>query len=347
MNKRMLPAIQSSDGDDESEVIKQLKEKFQETTMRSEKVQVLTVLPKSWSIQKVEDEFGASNYMVRKAKDLVKKRGILSSPNLKPGHVMATETADQVRSFYECNEVSRMLPGKKDFVSVKREGKRVHVQKRLILSNLREVYQLFKEKFPTLNVGFSKFADLRPKNCVLAGASGTHAVCVCTIHQNVKLMMLGGKLADLTANDAIPLKSYDHCLAQIVCNPPQPACYLGTCCSCPGISDLKERLNSLMDDSLIDTVVYKQWISVDISTLETISQSADNFVDSLCEKLPHSFIARQQSSFQTELKSNLQPGDFWLWLTFLTIIPLCCKTQLKAFTGIIHKQPYTHLSHTT
>lgn len=137
VNKRMLPAIQSSDGDDESEVIKQLKEKFQETTMRSEKVQVLTVLPKSWSIRKVEDEFGASNYMVRKAKDLVKKRGILSSPNLKPGHVLATETADQVRSFYECDEVSRMLPGKKDFVSVKREGKRVHVQKRLILSNLR------------------------------------------------------------------------------------------------------------------------------------------------------------------------------------------------------------------
>ena len=52
-----------------------------------------------------------------------------------------------------------MLPGKKDFVSVKQEGKRVHVQKRLILSNLKEVYQLFKEKFPTESIGFSKFAD--------------------------------------------------------------------------------------------------------------------------------------------------------------------------------------------
>jgi len=292
----------------------ELKDKFEETTVRSEKVQVLTVLPKSWSIRRIEEEFGASNYMVRKAKDLVKRKGILSSPNPKPGHVLATETADHVRSFYECDEVSRMLPGKKDFVSVKQEGKRVHIQKRLVLSNLREVYQLFKEKFPTLSIGFSKFAELRPKHCVLAGASGTHAVCVCTIHQNVKLMMLGGKIADLTANDDIPLKSYDHCLAQMVCNPSQPACHLGTCGSCPGISGLKERLNSLMDDSLIDSVVYRQWVSADRSTLETISQSAEDFVDSLCEKLevllPHSFIARQQSSFQTELKCDLKPGEF-------------------------------------
>ena len=65
------------------------------------------------------------------------------------------------------------------------------------MSNLKEIYQLFKEKFPTESIGFSKFAELHPKHCVLAGASGTHAVRVCTIHQNVKLMMLGGKLLTL------------------------------------------------------------------------------------------------------------------------------------------------------
>ena len=59
VNKRMVPEIQSSNGDDESEMIRQLKEKFKETIMRSEKVQILTVLPKSWSIRKVQDEFGA------------------------------------------------------------------------------------------------------------------------------------------------------------------------------------------------------------------------------------------------------------------------------------------------
>ena len=65
----------------DSEIIEQLKENFHSSTDRSQKVQILTVLPKSWSIRKVKEEFAVSNYMVRKAKDLIKDQGILSSPN--------------------------------------------------------------------------------------------------------------------------------------------------------------------------------------------------------------------------------------------------------------------------
>ncbi len=48
-------------------------------------------------------------------------------------------------------------------------------QKRLVLGNLKEVYRAFKEND---KVGFSKFAELRPRHCILAGASVTHPVCV-------------------------------------------------------------------------------------------------------------------------------------------------------------------------
>ena len=69
-----------------------------------------------------------------------------------------------------------------------------------------------------------------------------------------------------------------------------------------------------MDDNLIDNIVYKQWISVDRCTLETVSKSADDFVETFCEKLenllPHSFIAKQQSSFQSKLKLELKLGEF-------------------------------------
>lgn len=40
-------------------------------------------------------------------------------------------------------------------------------------------------------VGFLKFASLRSQHCVLAGSSGTHTICVRSMHQNVNLMMLG------------------------------------------------------------------------------------------------------------------------------------------------------------
>ena len=293
------------ESDDESEIIKQLKEKFKITTQRSEQIQILTVLPQSWSIARIQSEFDVSNYMARKSKELVKEKGILSMPDPKPGPSLPSETIDLVHSFYQSDDISRPMPGKRDFVSVKQGEKRTHVQKRLVLSNLREVYREFKDQYPAQKVGFSKFADLRPKHCVLAGGSGTHCVCVCMIHQNVKLMMLGLKLSDLP--------TYHHCLAKILCNPPLPACYLGNCDFCPSILTLKEDLITSLDKSLIDHVTFKQWVSVDRTTLETYTKPVEEFVEMFCEKLellrPHSFIASQQAAFYSNCKSELAPGE--------------------------------------
>ena len=112
--------------------------KFETATKRSDKVLVLTVLPKSWTIRKVQEELGAYNCMVHKAKELVKENGILSTPNPKPGHTLPEETTDLVQNFYECDSVRRMIPGCKDFVSVRQAEGRVHVQKRLMLSNWKK-----------------------------------------------------------------------------------------------------------------------------------------------------------------------------------------------------------------
>ncbi len=247
--RRMLISGDESD-DDKSEILKQLKDKFKNTTQRSEQIQILTVLPRSWSVKKIQNEFGVTNYMARKSKELVKEKGALSTPDRKEGPSLPSEVINLVDGFYQSDDISRVMPGKKDFVSVRLEGKRRHFQKRLILSNLKEVYREFKDLFPAQKIGFSKFADLRPKHCVLAGGSGTHSVCVCTIHQNVKLMMIGVKLSDLP--------TYHHCLAKILCNPPLPMCYLGDCKFCPGIITLKDDLIISLDESLIDNVVFKQ-----------------------------------------------------------------------------------------
>ena len=87
-------------------------------------------------------------------------------------------------------------------------------------------------------------------------------------------MMIGGKLEELTANREVHLKHYNHCIALVICNPPLPACYLRICQYCPGISKLKDYLNEVMDDNYIDSIQYKQWVSVDRSTLETITKPA-------------------------------------------------------------------------
>ena len=234
-------------------------------------------------------------------------------PDPKPGRVLPQGTVKLVTSFYESDETSRIMPGKKDFVTVRKPDGRVQIQKRLVLCNLRELYRMFKDRNPDEAIGFSKFASLRPKHCILAGASGTHSVCVCTIHQNVKLMMIAVKLSDYTVSGNVPLETYHHCIARVICNPPLPECYLGACSVCPGIGMLKESLTTLLDDNMIDNVTYKQWITVDRSTLETISNTPEEFVEAFCCKLemliPHSFIATQQTSFYSQCKSTLKPGE--------------------------------------
>lgn len=52
-----------------------------------------------------------------------------------------------------------------------------NILKKLILCNLKEAYKHFKDKFPSMKIGFSKFAELRPKHCMFAGQSGTHCLC--------------------------------------------------------------------------------------------------------------------------------------------------------------------------
>ena len=64
---------------------------------------------------------------------------------------------------------------------------------------------------------------------------------------------------------------------------------------------------------MIENITFKQWTSVDRSSLETITMSADEFTELFSEKLevlcPHSFIATQQSRFFSECKSSLKPGE--------------------------------------
>ena len=93
------------------------------------------------------------------------------------------------------------------------------------------------------------------------------------------------------------LSTYHHCLAKTLCNPPHPRCYLVECNICPGIEILREELLTFFDETDVEQIVYKQWVSTDRSTLETFCSPYEDFVDAFCEKVgllqPHSFIASQ------------------------------------------------------
>ncbi|KAJ8017733.1 hypothetical protein HOLleu_44652 [Holothuria leucospilota] len=196
-----------------------------------------------------------------------------------------------------------MCPGIKETVTVRdRNGDSVKHQKRLVLSNLKELYAAWNEAHPDKKVGFSTFATLRPKWCVLAGASGTHSVCVCKYHQNPKLMV------------EACLKSDVHELIRYcVCSDEHESCMMGQCKVCPGRQGLIDYLCQCDDLKDIEEIAYKQWVSTD--------RTQEDFIENLStqvEKLTrHSFTAKAQSSYMKTLKASMTPlediivqGDF-------------------------------------
>ena len=82
--------------------------------------------------------------MVRQAFKLRKEHGILASLEHKKGQALSDDVVLLVTDYYCDDENSRLLPGKKDYVSI---GRNQHMQKRLILSNLKELYSSFKKQF--------------------------------------------------------------------------------------------------------------------------------------------------------------------------------------------------------
>ena len=92
-------------------------------------------------------------------------------------------------------------------------------------------------------------------------------------------------------------------------------------------------------------------MSVDRSTLDTITKSVDDYIDSFCDQIkhliPHSFIAKQQSLFQTDAMSSLLLqqlvviGDFSENYTFVL------QDAAQGFHWNISQATIIHLLHTT
>ena len=110
--------------------------------------------------------------MVKQERKLKTENGILAELPTKPGRSISNNnTIEIVHKYYENEEISRMLPGKKDFVSRKVENVRVHKQERLILMNLNELYTDIKEEHPDgINIGILNFCELLAKNYSTVGS---------------------------------------------------------------------------------------------------------------------------------------------------------------------------------
>ena len=288
-----------------------------DTLTRSQKLQVLSICPNFQSREKFAQDFNVSERIVTQARSI----DFMALPPPRAVVPFPRETKEAVIQFYEDDQFSRLLPGKKDRVSI---GKKEYQQKRLILLTLKELFQQFKIQHPDIKIGFSKFCTLRPKWCVVAGSAGTHAVCVCLIHENPKLLIESGN---------IPL-SYKELLSLMVCDVKSRNCMLNKCDLCPSVANLREYLQSLFEDTN-DEILFKQWTTVDRAEIVTMITTVQEFIETLIEKLaillPHSYISKAQMNYYKAKKEALCEGKVLITMDFAENYSFQVQNEVQGF----------------
>lgn len=311
------------------EMLTGLKEKFSSLASNDPmKVSILTIAPNSWTIRQIAEEFNTSYRLAKKSKDLKKVDGILSLPTLKRGKTLPEETITKVVKFYEDDYNSRVIPGNKNTVTVKINGEKQKFQKRYLHADVVHLYSDFKKIYPDCPIGMTKFAEIRPKWCLLGGEKGTHSVCVCSIHENLYNLIHCADLIKLTEKSDIQIKDYKDCMKMVLCRKPTNACYVMECSSCPNFEHLSDYLTQLFESRNIRNIIFSSWQATDRCTLKNECLSANDFVIEFCSQLekfiPHHFIANQQSEYIKNLKENLTED---------TVILHCDFSENYAYTA--------------
>ena len=245
-------------------LVRDINDALSKAESRAEKIEILTTLPVGITIPNVTKKFnGVSRRMASQALKLRKNNGYKSRPKKKRGRPLPKDTLQQIKEFYRTDEISRMMPGRKDFVSIKTDVSREKVQKRLLLHPIKDIHSLFLKKFPEIKISCSAFSKLRPKECISVNNNKSfHNVCICKIHQNMRLKFFALKSAFLKKNVSYNY-SYHDALDKIICETPSSQCYFKSCKNCPGTDKFCDKLLELLRDHSIDNINYMEWIKTD------------------------------------------------------------------------------------
>ncbi|KAK6175722.1 hypothetical protein SNE40_014117 [Patella caerulea] len=216
-----------------------------------------------------------------------------------------SELEQKVVDFYESDSVSRMMPGKADFISLKDQlGNKYHKQKRHLVTTLTETYKCFLEDNPTATslIGKSKFSSLRPR-WVLLSSQMPQNVCGCKYHNNIVLLL---ESLHRRYPTVVPLYSKTNFTAHCVCDVNNEKCMSNNCSTCCDGKLFEKRFKkSVPEDKEFS---WYQWEDTDgfVQKVKKQNSSYDAF-DELALQLPkffwHSYIKDKQVASYKHTKS--------------------------------------------
>lgn len=151
----------------------------------------------------------------------------------------------KVTEFYENDESSRMCPGKRDTVTLKKNKK----QKRYLNYSLKDLYKKFSSSHPGLKISYALFCKLRPFY-VLIPKLASRSTCLCITHANMALIIT--KLYNLKI---IREKTAQEVLRTLTCDKQESKekCLVGIC------KDCKKNSIVFLDFRPEEQIFYEQW----------------------------------------------------------------------------------------
>lgn len=237
------------------------------------------------------------------------------SPKLKKqsANKISAETRKLVVDFYSSKEISYQTPGRADCMVVRENGQKVTKQKKYLLCTLIEVYQAFKQQYPSINF------ELRPSHILCIGET-PHNVCVCVLHENVNLL--------LKAHNSFP-NDYVQLLNIVPSDNHSTASMKNTCDKCKNNLLFDEFVKTIPEDQLQESLKWYQW-NRDSNSNEcvrflnegTLSDVIDELKNQMEKFILHSYEKSVQSDYFKQLREDptkcVLQVDFSENFTFLT-----------------------------
>ncbi|CAH0558568.1 unnamed protein product [Brassicogethes aeneus] len=284
------------------EIIFSLQNRFDSAKAIDEKIQILTILPKRWKFNDVKKYFNCTNYIIREFRKSKETDDGLMVRKRKKYTKISKAMNNAIKNYYLDENNCYTCPGIKQYKRKRSDSEQIElVQKKLLLYTLRDLYNNFVNDYTGDEClpKFSYFATLKPEECVYAGDPGTHEICVCAEHENIKL-----KVSALRSKF-----NYRDLITASVCSTDSRECMLHECKNCPGIKGMRTWIKEFNFDLQKSEINFKRWDTAGSRAfLANYTESKSSFLDNLFSDVwnltLHSYIADSQKIIYLIVKKN-------------------------------------------
>lgn len=227
----------------------------------------------------------------------------------------------------------------KECVTIKVSGEpSVTVQKRILIHDLADLYKNWiKDSGLEIVPCLAFFASIKPKQCIYAGDPGSHNICVCCLHQNVKLKL----------SAVLPCINYKEVIESGVCSVENKNCMLKKCDECPKEGGIHDFLKSSIGDRIVENVSYSNWTSESIKnansesssdariTLKNFTEPSGQFLQDLSKDIydliEHHYVSLNQKNYFTECKQSLDKDTGLFIMDFAENYSYICQNSTQGF----------------